>query len=234
MKKPARPPAADNQLAVLGDAAAFLTLLLATLFAISLFSAVLMDSYGRAALQTASAAGDVTAGAAAPDDPGLLKRAVAAIDRAGIASGVARGILMIVLFAIAAFLLQAARPFWRVRLARVFSWIYLVLAALLLGLGVLYFAEANYALRSYAAVLGVTGVFVACAIVLVVLGDAREYLRYFGAPFILILVMNVALFAFMRGVTLDWAFAGRLGVFVFVFVLLGVFAYAGKLIEAAD
>ena len=234
MKKPARPPTADNQLALLGDAAAFLTLLLATLFALSLFSAVLMDSYGRTALQTASAAGDVATGATAPDDPGLVKRAVAAIDRAGIASGVARAILMIVLFGIAAFLLQAARRHWRERLARVFSWIYLALAALLLGLGVLYFAEATYALRSYVAVLGVTVVFVACAIVLVVLGDAREYLRYFGVPFILIVVMNVALFAFMRGVTLDLAFAGRLGVFAFIFVLLGVFAYAGKLIEAAD
>ncbi len=234
MMKPARPPAADNQLALLGDAAALLALLLATLFALSLFSAVLMDCYGRAALLTTGAAGDVVAGASAPTDPGLLKRAVAAIDRAGIASGIARGILMIVLFGTAAFLLRAARPPWRLGLARVFSWVYLVLAALLLGLGVLYFAEASYALRSYVAVLAVTVVFVVCAIVLVVLGDAREYLRYFSVPFILIVVMNVALFAFMRGVTLDWEFAGRLGVLLLIFALLGVFAYAGKLIEAAD
>ena len=163
----------------------------------------------------------------------MRQRAIAAIDRAGIASGLARGILMVVLFAVSMLLLHAARERWRVRMSRAFAWVYLVLAVLLLGLGVAQFDTTDFGARSYLSVLGVTFIFCVFAAVLAVSGDAAPYMRIFMVPFAMIGLIHVALLVFSRGITLDAYFAGRLGIFGFIGVVLVGLFYAGQLIEAS-
>jgi hypothetical protein len=241
---PRKPPGADSgaDVSSIGDIFALVSLLLCTLFALMLFAAVLTDSYGRIALAEAAAAptsqpSPTTAASpkdgAAQVEPGMVQRAVAAIDRAGIASGLARGVLMVVLFIVSMLLLNAARARSRRRMARSFAWVYAVLAVLLLGLAVIQIDTTPYSARSYFSLLGVTFVFCVFAAVLTAAGDATPYVRIFMAPFAMIGLLHVALLVFSRGITLDLYFLGRLGVFGFVGLVIIGFYYAGQLVEAA-
>jgi hypothetical protein len=237
---PRKPPgSADSaaDISAIGDIFAFLSLFFSTLFALMLFAAVLTDSYGRMALgktQLAPSAGvaqpseqpSASLPAEQPAEPSVMQRAIAAIDRAGIASGVARGVLMVVLFSVSVLLLNAARERSRHRIARGFSWVYALLAVLLLGLAVIQIDTTDYTARSYV-------VFCLFAAVLTAAGDAAPYVRIFMAPFAMIGLLHIVLLVFSRGITLDLYFLGRLGVFGFIGLVLIGFYYAGQLVEAA-
>lgn len=244
---PRKPPgSADSaaDISAIGDIFAFLGLFFSTLFALMLFAAVLTDSYGRMALADAQPAPSAAAAqpseqpaaslpAEQPAEPSVMQRAIAAIDRAGIASGVARGVLMVVLFSVSVLLLNAARERSRHRIARGFSWVYALLAVLLLGLAVIQIDTTDYTARSYVSLLGVTFVFCLFAAVLTAAGDAAPYVRIFMAPFAMIGLLHIVLLVFSRGITLDLYFLGRLGVFGFIGLVLIGFYYAGQLVEAA-
>jgi hypothetical protein len=212
-------------LAVFGDLAALLANVLSALFSLTLFAAVATASYGRMMLLPAAASSDSGNG-------DLLARAVAAVDSAGIASGLARGILMLVLFVIAVLMLAAARTPVKIMLARVFAVFYMLLACFQLALGVAYFDNGPYELQPYAAVMSATLLFTAFTIVLGVSGNVASWFAYFVVPFVLVALMHIVMLVFSRQITLDVYFAGRLAVFFVIGFILIAYAYVGKLVDA--
>lgn len=211
----------NQQISFAGDIFVFCAMCLATVFALALFMSVTLATYGRLAIADGNSA-----------TPGFLARVVSVVDGAGITGGIARGLVMLVLFGVSVALMRGAHRVWRVRLARVFSWVYVVFAFLLMIAGVLLFHAYPFAARDYFILIAVALCFTVFSAILAGVGGAEAYLSYFAASFVVVALLNIILFVFSRNVALDGLFAGRMGLFAVIGMIASIYGYAGKMIEA--
>ncbi len=212
---------ASQQMAFAGDVFVFCAIGLATVFAFALFLSVTLATYGRL----------LATGTSMPT-PGILGQVVRMADSAGLAGGFARGLVMLVLFGVSVALMRGAHRVWRIRLARTFAWIYLALAFMLLFVGVMLFHSYAFSAQDYFILVAVAVCFTIFSAILAAVGGAEAYLSYFAGAFVIVALLNIVMFVFSRHVALDGLFAGRMGLFVVIGLIAGIFGYAGKLIEA--